>query len=104
MRCKRTHRRPWYSVRMRAFCRLMRGRWTATMPRLFKLISVVCAFVSGAALAVNTALDVGHASAPEWWNRIYAFLLGAPALVMFALKFTRDYDADGLPKRNHQKK
>ena len=97
-------RRPWYDFRVRAFFRLMRGRWTAQMPKLFRMISVVCGFVSGAALAVNTAMEVGHAMAPMWWTRIYAFLLGAPALVMFTLKFTRDYDADGRPVRNNKNK
>lgn len=55
-------RRPWYDFRVRAFFRLMRGRWTAQMPKLFRMISVVCGFVSGAALAVNTAMEVGHAN------------------------------------------
>ncbi|MCI6619633.1 MAG: hypothetical protein MSD82_12360 [Prevotella sp.] len=100
---RRRRHRPWYDFRVRAFYRLMRGRWTAKMPKLFKSISLVCGFVSGAALAVNTAMEVGHASAPAWWDRIYAFLLGAPALVMFTLKFTRDYDADGIPMRGNKK-
>lgn len=96
-------RRYFRMVRYKAFMRLMRGRWTARMPRLFRHVSVACAFVSGGALAVNTAMEAGHAVAPDWWVRIYSFLLGAPALVMFILKFTQEYDKDGKPVRNVKK-
>ena len=49
------------------------------------------------------SLEAGHAVAPDWWVRIYSFLLGAPALVMFILKFTQEYDKDGKPVRNVKK-
>ena len=48
--------------------------------------------ISGTALAVNEAMQIGGAVAPDWWVEIYPYLVGMPAAAAFVAKFTRTYD------------
>ena len=45
-----------------------------------------------AALAVNTAMEMGHAIQPAWWLYCYPYLLMIPAAVAFFAKFTKKGD------------
>ncbi len=67
-------------------------RWHKTMPKFFKVICWVGALISGTALAVNEAMQIGGAVAPDWWVEIYPYLVGMPAAAAFVAKFTRTYD------------
>ena len=86
MRLKR-RAQDWFGV--------LKGRWSSTMPKFFKVILCICALVSGTALAVNTAIAVGGGVTHEWWNNLYPYLLGVPAGAAFVAKFTQTYGKDG---------
>ena len=70
----------------------IKTRWQKTMPKFFAVICWVGALVSGTALAVNEAMSVAGAVAPDWWVAIYPYLVGMPAAAAFVAKFTRTYD------------
>ena len=73
------------------------GRWTHAMPKFFRVVFWVCSLVSGTALAVNTAIVAGGGMPHGWWQDIYPYLLGVPAGMAFAAKFTQTYGNDGKP-------
>lgn len=76
---------------------VLRQRWTNTMPKFFRWVCYISAFVGGTALAVNTAIVAGGGTTHEWWNDIYPYLLGVPAGAAFVAKFTQNYDREGNP-------
>lgn len=80
---------------MREFIRLIKSRWHHSMPKFFKVICWVGALVSGTALAVNEAIVLGGAVAPEWWVSVYPYFVGMPAAAAFVAKFTQTYGSDG---------
>ena len=82
---------------MKKFWTLIASRWQNAMPKFFSRICWVCSLISGAALAINTAITAGGGYAPEWWNSIYPYLLGIPAGAAFVAKFTQNYDQNGNP-------
>jgi hypothetical protein len=65
-----------------------KSRWSRKMPKFFRIIMWVCGFVSGTALAVNTAIMAAGAQPHDWWVNIFPYLIGIPAGAMFACKFT----------------
>ncbi len=77
----------------------LQSRWRNSMPRFFNRVCWLSALVSGTALAVNTAVVQGGGTTHEWWNDIYPYLLGVPAGMFFAAKFTQNYDKNGNPIR-----
>lgn len=72
-------------------------RWKNRMPKFFRVIFWVCSLVSGTALAVNTAIQAGGGVPHEWWTEVYPYLLGVPAGMAFAAKFSQSYGSDGRP-------
>lgn len=76
---------------------IIRQRWSNAMPKFFKVVCWICAFISGTALAVNTAIVAGGGVPHEWWSDIYPYLLGFPAGMAFVCKFTQTYGKNGKP-------
>ena len=72
----------------------IKTRWQKTMPKFFAVIFRVCVSISSTALAVNEAMSVAGAVAPDWWVAIYPYLVGMPAAAAFVAKFTRTYDSN----------
>jgi hypothetical protein len=72
-------------------------RWKNSMPKFFKVVFLICALVSGCALAVNTAIIAGGGTTHDWWRDVYPYLLGIPAGMAFCAKFTQRYSRDGEP-------
>lgn len=73
------------------------SRWRNAMPRFFKRMMWICGLISGSALAANEAMTVAGIQPHEWWTDVLPYLVGVPAGVMFACKFTQSYDRDGHP-------
>ena len=48
-----------------------KSRWSRKMPKFFRIIMWVCGFVSGTALAVNTAIMAAGAQPHDWWVNIF---------------------------------
>ena len=65
-------------------------RWKEKMPKFFLWMMYICAFIGGTALAANTAIIAAGAQPHEWWSDLFPYLIGVPAGVMFACKFTVD--------------
>lgn len=82
---------------------VLRQRWTAAMPRFFRVVCWLSALVGGTALAVNTAIMSGGGQTHEWWQDIYPYLIGIPAGAAFVAKFTQNYDRNGEPIRNRRR-
>ena len=82
---------------MKKFWNTLSSRWSNAMPKFFSRICWACSLISGTALAVNTRITAGGGITPEWWNDIYPYLLGIPAGMAFAAKFTQKYDKNGNP-------
>lgn len=76
---------------------VLRQRWTNAMPKFFRWVCYISAFVGGTALAVNTAIVSGGGTTHQWWDDIYPYLLGVPAGAAFVAKFTQNYDRSGNP-------
>lgn len=74
---------------MKKVWRIIRERWEHTMPTFFRIVCWVCSLISGTALAVNTAIIAGGTEPHQWWQDIYPYLLGIPAGMAFAAKFTQ---------------
>ena len=70
--------------------KVCKNRWKATMPKFFRRMMYLCALISGSSLAANTAIITAGTTPHEWWSNILPYLVGVPAGVMFACKFTVD--------------
>lgn len=66
----------------------LKGRWQQRMPKFFRGLMWLCGLISGTALAVNTAITAAGIQPHEWWIDIMPYLIGVPAGMMFACKFT----------------
>lgn len=66
-------------------------RWKNAMPKFFRIIFWICSLISGTALAANTAILAAGGTTHEWWQDIYPYLIGVPAGMAFAAKFTQQY-------------
>ena len=64
-------------------------RWQAKMPIFFKWIMGIGTGVAAVALAIQMALDSGGAVIPEWWEKLYPYLIGVGAGMTACAKFTR---------------
>ena len=72
---------------MRASFKSIISRWRATTPKFFKNIVVLGSGVSIVAVAIHTA---AAATPPEWWIKIYPYLVGAAAGMAAVAKLTRE--------------
>lgn len=83
-------------------------RFQADTPKIAKRVRNVCAFVSGLALAVMTALLAAQSQIPGWFNDIYPYCIGVPAAIAFLCQFAEDKklpegsDEPGLPHKPHE--
>lgn len=66
-------------------------RWNNAMPKFYRIVFWVCSLISGTALAANTAMMAAGAMPHEWWSDIYPYLIGFPAGMAFAAKFSQQY-------------
>ena len=71
------------------------------MPKFFRGVFWVCSLISGTVLAANTAITAAGVQPHEWWIDILPYLIGVPAGMAFAAKFTQTYD--GKPKNSNDK-
>lgn len=69
-------------------------RFQSDTPRIAKRVRNISAFVSGCALAVMTALLAAQSPIPDWFNRIYPYLIGLPAAIAFISQFSSN-DKEG---------
>ena len=76
---------------IKTFSKEARKRWKAKMPRFFNRVCWVCSLISGTALAANEAMQLAGATPHEWWTSIFPYLVGIPAGMAFAAKFTQTY-------------
>ena len=76
-------------------------RWKERMPKFFRWMMYLCACISGTALAANTAILAAGAQPHEWWSDLFPYLIGVPAGVMFACKFTVDGGFRDKAMENH---
>ena len=76
---------------IKTFSKEARKRWKAKMPRFFNRVCWVCSLISGTALAANEAMQLAGATPHEWWTSIFPYLVGIPAGMAFAAKFTMTY-------------
>ena len=72
------------------------------MPVFFRRLFWICSLISGTALAVNTAITAGGGTPHEWWQDIYPYLLGFPAGIAFAAKFTQQYNGQPIDYDRHR--
>lgn len=64
-------------------------RWKAQMPVFFKWVMGIGTSVAAVALAIQMALDSGGATIPEWWEKVYPYLIGVGAGMTACAKFTQ---------------
>ena len=76
---------------IKSFSKEAKKRWKAKMPRFFNRVCWVCSLISGTALAANEAMQLAGATSHEWWTDIFPYLVGIPAGMAFAAKFTQTY-------------
>ena len=80
----------------------LRSRWRNHMPVFFRRLFWVCSLISGTALAVNTAITAGGGTPHAWWQEVYPYLLGFPAGIAFAAKFTQQYNGQPIDYDRHR--
>ena len=73
----------------------IKSRWRNATPKFFKVLMRISAAVSGTAIAVNEALQLANIEPHEWWTNLCPYLIGVPAGIAFACKFTQTYDNNG---------
>lgn len=82
---------------------VLRQRWSNAMPKFFRVVCWTCSLISGTALAVNTAIVAGGGTPHAWWSDIYPYLIGVPAGMAFAAKFTQKYSGRPVDYDRHRR-
>ena len=85
-----------------SFLQNIKSRWQNAMPKFFRCVFYVSSLVSGTALAVNTALQAAGVSPHDWWNDLMPYLIGFPAGIAFAAKFTQQYNGEPIKKEDEK--
>ncbi len=67
-------------------------KFKADTPKIAKRVRNIAAGLSGCALAVMTALLAAQSDIPNWFNKIYPYLIGVPAAVAFISQFSSKKD------------
>lgn len=70
---------------------IIKERWKSTTPVFFKWIMGIGSGVATIAIAIQMALDSGNAISPEWWTKIYPYLIGIGAGMAATSKFTQKH-------------
>ena len=73
---------------------ILLSRWRNAMPKFFKRVCWTCSLISGTALAANEAMQVAGIQPHEWWTDVAPYLIGVPAGIAFASKFTQQYTGE----------
>lgn len=68
------------------------NKFKADTPKIAKRVRNVSAAISGCALAIMTALLAAQSNIPEWFNKIYPYLIGVPAAIAFISQFSSKKD------------
>lgn len=68
------------------------NKFKADTPRIAKWIRNVATGISGCALAIMTALLAAQSNIPEWFNKVYPYLIGIPAAIAFISQFSSKKD------------
>lgn len=76
---------------MKRILSVIKQRWRAKMPIFFKWIMGIGTGIASVALAIQMALNSGGATAPDWWNTIYPYLIGIGAGMTATAKFTEKH-------------
>lgn len=79
------------------FWKVLKSRWRNHMPKFFSRVCWICTLISGTALAANEAMQLAGAQPHDWWTDLFPYLVGVPAGMAFAAKFTQNYDKNGNP-------
>ena len=75
--------------------KILNKLWTkfkADTPKIAKRVRNISAGISGCALAIMTALLAAQSTIPDWFNKIYPYLIGVPAAVAFISQFSSKKD------------
>lgn len=76
---------------MKMFNKLI-SKFKADTPKIAKRVRNIAAGISGCALAIMTALLAAQSNVPEWFNKIYPYLIGIPAAIAFVSQFSSKKD------------
>lgn len=68
------------------------NKFKADTPKIARWIRNVAAGISGCALAIMTALLAAQSNIPEWFNKMYPYLIGIPAAIAFISQFSSKKD------------
>lgn len=74
---------------MKQLIKTIKDRWKAAMPVFFKWIMGIGTTMAGIALSIQLALDSGNAVIPEWWEKLYPYIIGIGAGMTATAKFTQ---------------
>ena len=85
---------------MKKFWTTIKSRWRNAMPKFFSRVCWTCSLISGSALAANEAMQVAGIQPHQWWLDVAPYLIGVPAGMAFAAKFSQKYDKNGEPIGN----
>lgn len=72
---------------MKKLIAILKKRWQAETPRLYRRVRNLSMGISGCAVAINAAVMAARARVPEWFCTIYPYLVGVPAAIAFVLQF-----------------
>lgn len=64
----------------------------ADTPKIARRVRNIAAGISGCALAVMTALLAAQSQIPDWFNKIYPYMIGIPAAIAFISQFSSKKD------------
>ena len=64
-------------------------RWRAETPLIYKRVQASAASLSAIAIAVNTACVSAGAALPEWWVKMFPYLVGIGAAITAIAQFTK---------------
>lgn len=68
------------------------SKFKADTPKIARWVRNIAAGISGCALAIMTALLAAQSNVPEWFNKIYPYLIGIPAAIAFISQFSSKKD------------
>lgn len=93
-------------MKIRSVCRdaiaTLRQRWRNHMPVFFRRLFWTCSLISGTALAANTAMQAAAVTPHDWWTDVLPYLIGFPAGIAFAAKFTQQYHGQPIDYHRHR--
>lgn len=64
----------------------------ADTPKIARRVRNIAAGISGCALAVMTALLAAQSQIPDWFSKIYPYMIGIPAAIAFISQFSSKKD------------